>query len=371
MRTLAQFALAAACGTCALAAPVAPAPPVPPAEAVTPDAQRPTVERDRLVEFIKALPQARSPMGDQAHQDGLRRAEALVRDRLVALGLTPVEQPFPWRPRPTRPTQTPGEAVPAAPPEPAPEQTWHNYIVEFPGTDLADEVLVLGAHFDAVPNSPGADDNATGAAALMELARVLKDVPRRRTLRLCFFNLEEVGLVGSRAYVQSLSPAERARVVGMVSLEMLGYYSDKPGSQQSPIPPIEGVWDPPTVGDTIAVVGLARDRAFSQPLMAAMRDAEPALKITPVDFLPVPVPDMMRSDHAPFVHSGLAGFMLTDTANFRNPHYHTPGDTLDTLDLARYELVVRALAGAATSLGNAESWKPAPAEAPPPGVRGR
>lgn len=335
------------------------APPAPAGEGAPAAGARPVVERARLVEFIRALPTQRAADGDEAHRTGLRAAEDLVIERLGALGLRPEAQEFMWRPRLRRDPNTPL-------PEPS---TWRNILVEFPGTDLAHEVVVVGAHIDAVPNSPGADDNASGAAALLELARVLKDEPRRRTLRLIFFNLEEVGLVGSRAYVESLDNAARARIVGMVSLEMLGYYSDAPGSQQSPIPPIEGVWDPPTVGDTIALVGLARDRAFSTRLVEAMLEAESRVKVTRADFLPVPVPDMMRSDHAPFVAAGLAGFMLTDTANFRNPHYHTPGDTLETLDLERYERVVRSVAGALVTLGNAESWAPeaAPVE---PGAAG-
>src|SRR5205823_6873781 len=115
-----------------------------------------------------------------------------------------------------------------------------------PGTDLPGEVLIVGGHFDAVPDAPGADDDGSGTAAVLELARVLKGHPVRRTVRLIFFNLEEVGLKGSAEYLRSARPAfdsGKEKLIGMLSLEMLGYFSDAAGSQKSPIPRIEGVFD--------------------------------------------------------------------------------------------------------------------------------
>lgn len=309
------------------------------------------VEEGRLMAFMKEMPVKRAPLGSDAHREGLQRTQDLLVERLGALGLEPALHEFRW----SLPTSRPAEGEGAEP-----KTTWHNIIVDLPGTDLSGEVLVVGAHFDAVPRSPGADDNATGTSALLELARVLKDQPRRRTVRLAFFNLEEVGLIGSTRYVRSLSTEERGRIVGMMSLEMLGYFSDEPDSQKSPLERIEGVFEPPTVGDSIAVVGIAQHRAFSGRLIEEMGKAEPKLKITPADFLPVAIPDMMRSDHRPFVTAGLPGVMITDTANFRNPHYHQETDTAETLDKARYTLVVRAVAGAIDALANAEGWKVAP-----------
>ncbi len=143
--------------------------------------------------------------------------------------------------------------------------------MNIPGRELPNEVVLIGAHFDAVPGAPGADDNGTGTAALLEVARVLKNHPTKRTIRLVFFNLEECGLVGSSRYVDQAGPdwkggknregqAQPAteKIVGMVSLEMLGYFSDEPNSQKSPLPPIKDVFDPPTVGDTIAVTWASR-----------------------------------------------------------------------------------------------------------------
>lgn len=318
------------------------------------------VETDRLMGFIRELPTKRAPLGTDEHREGLRATEALLVERLKGLGHEPTLHEFKW----SLPRSAPKEGEAA--PEPR-TISWNNILIDLPGTDLANEVLVIGAHFDAAPMAPGADDNGTGTSALLELARVLKDQPRRRTIRLAFFNLEETGLIGSTRYVESLPKDSPQRIVAMVSLEMLGYFSDAPDSQKSPIPKVEGVWDPPTVGDSIAVVGIARDRAFSQKLIAEMGKAEPKLKITVVDFLPIPVPDMMRSDHRPFVMAGLPGVMITDTANFRNPNYHQPTDTIDTLDPVRYTLVVRAVAGAVQELANCETWVPAaPAAQPKP-----
>lgn len=348
----------------------------------TPPAPETLVDPDRLMATLREIPSPRAAAGSDESRENLRKTEALLEKRLRELGYEPSTQPFTWAP-PFRPKE--GE------PAPTPESlTWHNIIVEIPGVDLPGEVLIVGAHFDAVPGSPGADDNASGTAALLEIARVLKGCPLRRTVRLAFFNLEECGLVGSVHYVKSLhgaiappsrpapSPEERApggpspsadtppasapdhkhpTLIGMISLEMLGYYSDAPDSQKSPIPK-SALFDPPTVGDSIALVGLARDQAFSRPLADAMLAAAPGLKVTRVDFMPIPIPDMMRSDHRPFVIAGFPAVMLTDTANFRNPNYHTPGDKPGTIDAKRFALTVRGIAGAVGAI--AEPAPPAP-----------
>jgi Zn-dependent M28 family amino/carboxypeptidase len=192
---------------------------------------------------------------------------------------------------------------------------------------------------------------------------VLKDHPTKRTIRLVFFNLEECGLIGSSLYVTQARPDWKAgknqdgqaqpakeKIVGMVSLEMLGYFSDEPNSQKSPLPAIKDVFDPPTVGDTIAVVGLKGDQAFISKLTGGMQKSAPELKLTIVDFLPFPIPDMTRSDHRPFMLAGVPAVMVTDTANFRNPNYHQPTDTVETIDARRFTLVAKAIAGATYEL---------------------
>jgi aminopeptidase YwaD len=309
------------------------------------------VETARLDRSLRALPTKRAARGDIAHQQGLVETEALVQTWLRELGFEPRTQALKWN-LAYQAEQEKKSGVPES--RQAPEttkelaaNTWHNVYVDLPGKELPKETLILACHFDAAPNAPGADDNGTGVAALLEIARVLKDRPMRRTVRLIFFNLEEIGLKGSIDYVRAGGLPTDEKVIGMVSLEMLGYFSDNPGSQKSPIGKIEGVFDPPTVGDFIGIATIKSYSEFSRRLDKEMRAAAPGLKTVVADFMPIAPPDFMRSDHAPFMLAGMPGVMLTDTSNFRNPHYHKPTDTIDTLDMERFTLVVRGVAGAA------------------------
>lgn len=319
------------------------------------------VQQHRLMKTLASLPTKRAALGDQEDQAGLKATQQLILDELRGMGLAPRLHEFRWS-IPARNWPRPGQGEPQNPAADAAQAeveatTWNNIIVDLPGADLPREVLLLGAHFDAVVGTPGADDNGTGVAALLELARVLNGLPTRRTIRLVFFNLEEVGLVGADRYVDAFVAEQKAKpenqqetIIGMVSLEMLGYFSDEPNSQKSPIPAIPGVFEPPTIGDSIAVVGIARHQAFSGRLSGAMLAAAPGLKVTRVDFLPAPIPDMLRSDHTPFLMAGLPAVMLTDTSNFRNPHYHAATDTVETIDAARFTLVVQGLGGASAAI---------------------
>ena len=320
-----------------------------------------TVQRDRLMAALRDLPTQRAALGDAGSREGLRETEKLIEARLRALGYEPKTHEFKW----ALPARKFGDAQDVK----AQEHTYRNLSVDITGKATPGEVLIIGAHFDAVPGTPGADDNGTGTAALLELAHVLKDRPMKRTVRLVFFNLEEVGLVGSTRYVKDLreagavgkpaagenGTAPKERVIGMISLESIGYFSDEPGSQKSPIPPIKDVFEPPTVGDNIALVGFARDGKFVQSLEGGMRAASPELKVSAFAF-PMPLPDLMRSDHAPFYAAGVPAVMLTDTANFRNPNYHRPTDTVETLDPVRFTRVVEGVVGAVEAVaGRAES----------------
>lgn len=300
------------------------------------------MDADRLMEALRALPHHRSSIGDEANQEGLAETEKLLVERLSEMGYDPTLQPLPLGQDQLRTAGTGDRNHP-----------WHNIIVELPGQDLKDEVLVIGAHFDAVTGSPGADDNGTGTAALLELARVLKAVPMRRTVRMIFFNLEEVGLVGSAAYVRQLTAApgwKKEGFFGMISLEMLGYFSDEPGSQRSPFAAIPGVYEPPSTGDFIAIATIQSHEGFSRRLAREMSAAEPELNVLVVDFFPAIPADLLRSDHAPFLLADLPGVIITDTGEYRNPHYHRATDTTDTIDPDRFAHVVRALAGAAHAI---------------------
>lgn len=314
------------------------------------------ISEHRLISAMAALTRERSVRGSIESQQGLVLTEEWILRQLRGMGYEPTTQDLSWNLKKQQEAEAkagPTGRPPVQTTDELASRTWRNIIVEIPGRDLPREVLIYGAHFDAVPCTPGADDNATGTAALLEIARVLKDVPMRRTVRLIFFNLEEIGLRGSRDYVASIRPRIKAgeeTVIGMVSLEMLGYFSDKPGSQASPLPPIEGVFDPPTVGDFIGLATIAKHAPFCRKLDSAMRAAAPELKTFVADFPPIAPPDFLRSDHAPFLLAGIPAIMLTDTSNFRNPHYHKPTDTPETIDLERFTLVVRGLAGAAYTL---------------------
>jgi aminopeptidase YwaD len=202
-----------------------------------------------------------------------------------------------------------------------------NVTLDLPGRDDLPLILV-GAHFDAVPGSPGADDNGSAITVLLELARAFSAAPARHPLRLVAFDLEECERQGSRAYAHELNRrGERLRL--MISLEMLGYRDRRPGSQKYP-PGLRHFY--PDRADFIALIGNLRTLAMLPRLARKMREA------VACEFLAVPcrgrvLPDTRRSDHASFWDLGYPAIMITDTANMRNPHYHQPSDRIETLDL--------------------------------------
>jgi hypothetical protein len=295
------------------------------------------IETDRLRGHIEALPADRSVSGDDEDAAGLREAAGYIEGRLRAFGYKIQDQEVVWGRRPG-----PGEDPDTT--------TSRNLWADLPGTTRPGEVIVLASHYDAVPGSPGADDNATGVAANLELARVLRGHPMERTVRFLFPTAEEVGMVGSRRYVaEHVVPAidsGEETIFGMVSLEMLGYFSDEPGSQQVPAGALPGFIEIPTRGDFIAIVGILPHAHFHVPLGLAMMESAPGLEVLSTGLIPSPIGDMVRSDHSVFWAIGVPAVMLTDTSNFRNPHYHQATDTIETLDFDRFTLVVRGVAGA-------------------------
>jgi Zn-dependent M28 family amino/carboxypeptidase len=258
----------------------------------------------------------------------LERAADYVEEALAGCGYAVQRQPYEWR-----------------------GGTFRNLIVELPGTTLPDEVVVFGAHYDTVPQTPGADDNASAVAALLELARLCRDTRPARAVRFVAFTLEEPPAFftphqGSRVYVHALRQRGE-RVVAMVALEMLGYYSDDPNSQHFPLWPLR--WFYPTIGNFIGVVGNLRSRALARQVARAMR----AGTDLPVEWLAAPavVPGLALSDHASFWLHGYPAVMVTDTAFYRNPHYHRPTDRPETLDFGRMARCVQGLEEVARELG--------------------
>jgi len=208
--------------------------------------------------------------------------------------------------------------------------------------------LIVAAHFDTVEQSPGADDNASGLAVLLEAARLVQAQAFTRPVRFIAFNLEEENLLGSSAYAEYLQ-RKGEEIRGAIVLECVGYARSEPGTQQRPPNlPI----DVPTIGNFLAVIGNGASQDLVAAVTASGNRAVPPLKMIP---LVVPgrgeqLPDTRRSDHAPFWDHGYPAVMLTDTANYRNPHYHRPTDTIDTLNLTFLSHVALAVTAAVREL---------------------
>lgn len=199
--------------------------------------------------------------------------------------------------------------------------------------------ILIGAHYDAVPGTPGADDNATGVAALLELARRFAAEPLNYPVRIVAFDMEEYGMLGSSQYAADLQQQQQPLRL-MLSLEMLGYCDSTPGSQRYPA----GLqYFYPNRGNFIALVGNLSTIPDLIHFSRSIRKAG-----TPSEWLPVPnrgliVPQTRLSDHSPFWDRGYRAMMVTDTAFMRNPHYHKMSDRIETLDLGFLSGVLQGL----------------------------
>ena len=221
---------------------------------------------------------------------------------------------------------------------PAPGGTYSNVIASL-GPDTP-ERIVVGAHYDASGDSPGADDDASGVAALLELARLLAASPPPIRVELAAYTLEEppgfaTEAMGSVVHARSLQD-EGIRVRLMIALEMLGTFSDQPDSQSFPIGTRKGEY--PTTGNFIAVVGRTGQGGMVSEIAAAMRIGS----AVPVQTVVAPrsTPGVDLGDHRSFWDLDDPAVMVTDTGFFRNPRYHTPEDVPGTLDYPRMAQVV-------------------------------
>ncbi|MBV9079752.1 MAG: M28 family peptidase [Elusimicrobia bacterium] len=263
---------------------------------------------------------------DRGHRAGLERAADHVRRSLAASGGRIERQMFT-----------------------VDDVAYENVLASFGPAE--GDALVIGAHYDAVPGSPGADDNASGVAVLLEIARRLNALSLSRPVILAGYSLEEsafsTGDMGSIRHAQKLH-SDRAGARLMISLEMLGFFTDRPASQGAPDPRVAARY--PNAGNFLMIVGRPEDAEWTRLLEERLRQAStlPFFSIN----APREVPGIDLSDHRNFWDAGFPAVMITDTAFYRNPHYHMPTDTADTLDYDRMSLAAAALAAVVNELGS-------------------
>ncbi|MEA5468665.1 M28 family peptidase, partial [Spirulina sp. 06S082] len=224
------------------------------------------------------------------------------------------------------------------------DRHFNNIEVEIPGTDKADEIIVIGAHYDSVLGSPGANDNGSGAVAILALAQAFSEQKQTlsRTLRLVEFVNEEPPFfwtddMGSLVYARKCRD-RKENIVGMLSLETMGYYSEKPGSQQYPLGLLNLVY--PITGNFIAFIGNMSSSQLVKQVIRSFRTQTqfPSEGAT----LPDSISGVGWSDHWSFWQVGYPALMVTDTAPFRYPYYHSSEDTPDKVN---YEYLARVVAG--------------------------
>jgi Zn-dependent M28 family amino/carboxypeptidase len=224
-----------------------------------------------------------------------------------------------------------------------------NLEVSITGSDGTGDTVVVGAHYDTVAGTVGADDNATGVAAVLELARQLRGSRPRKNVRFVIFVNEEppffqTGRMGSLVYAQELR-SEHVKVSAMISLEMLGFYSDAPGSQKYPA--LLGLFYP-NRGNFLGFVGNSESRDLVRRAVRVFRESTrfPSEGIA----APAEWPGIGWSDHWSFWQERYPAIMITDTALFRYPYYHTPLDTPDRLDFDRMARAVEGIQRVVESL---------------------
>jgi Peptidase family M28 len=295
-----------------------------------PPVQAPEIDADQLFSHVESLAYERV---NEVDRD---RARSYITQTLTDFGFSPISLPF---------------------------EGGINIFAERPGIDPDAGAILVGAHYDTVPGAPGADDNATGVATVLEVARLLGKTSTPRTLQLAFFDLEEAGLLGSLAFAASEADADTLR--GAIILDMVGFACHTPGCQSYPKGLPTGTL--PDMGNFLAVLGDAEHL----PLLKAFK-SDRSNDLPQVVSLPIPVrgvltPDLLRSDHAPFWFQGIGAVMVTDTANFRNPNYHQPSDLPETIDRSFFNGSAQVVVNATAALLNSQGSLSTPvseAEAP-------
>ena len=277
------------------------------------------VSPQRLKSTVETLCRDFTPR-DFEHTDNLDRAATWIEEQFRQAGLSVQIQEY---------TLTEGR--------------YRNVIAYRPGSDLEAGVKIIGAHYDAYRDYPGADDNASGIAVLLELTRTLtQDTPRGGQYFVAFSTEEPPFFgsadMGSHVFARSLTD-RNVRVDLMVALDLVGYFSDEPGSQRFPLPGLR--WLYPTTGNFVAVVGDLRSGTWIRRVKQEMRSTR-AIAVHSFR-APAALAGVDWSDHHSFRKLGLPGVLVTDTAFMRYPHYHTPFDTAEKLDYERMAKLVVAL----------------------------
>jgi Zn-dependent M28 family amino/carboxypeptidase len=224
---------------------------------------------------------------------------------------------------------------------------YRNIVAEHYGTTFSDEVIVIGAHYDSVWGSPGADDNASGVAVMLEVAKELKKIELNRTIRFVAFANKEypsflTDNMGSLFHVKR-SHDRGDNIIAMISFEMLGYYSEEANSQHYPA---LFQWLYPDTANFVAFVGDFNSRSFLRKSIKAFRES----KQFPSEGISIPevlVPNVRRSDHAAFWKHNIPAFMVTDTMRYRNYNFHNSKDLPNSLN---YEYMARVASGLITMI---------------------
>ena len=230
-----------------------------------------------------------------------------------------------------------------------------NLIVEVPGSNRADEILLLGAHYDTVFSTPGADDNASAVAVLLEVGRLLSGVTLNRTIRFVAFACEEppyfnVDAMGSQHHARQ-ARLRGDKILGMLCLEMVGYYSTVENSQN--VPPLIPKWMQrffPRRGDFLAAIGNLPSWKLCWRFRRGFKRGARSMPLFSI-CLPEKINEIRLSDNSSFWDQGYPALMLTDTSFLRNPHYHRATDTPETLDYRRMSEVTQGVASALRYLG--------------------
>ncbi|PYO94075.1 MAG: aminopeptidase [Gemmatimonadetes bacterium] len=231
------------------------------------------------------------------------------------------------------------------------DRTYRNIEATLRGTNRPQDVVILGAHYDTAKEAPGADDNASGVAGVLALARIFAAERQARSVRFVLFPNEEppsfpTANMGSRHYA-SAARDRNDQIVAMLSIESIGYFDTDKGTQRYPFP-LNLAY--PDVGDFIGFVSNLSSRSLLHRAIGAFR--EHATLPTQGAAAPSWVPGVWWSDHWSFWRVGYPAIMITDTAPYRNPFYHTPQDTPDKLDYDRMARVVHGLTHVVRAIAN-------------------